>query len=96
VETRTGSAGLAFKQKFAAVVLDSPAVAALQTAARTEFSVAVCKSCGEEVEELLAVAAGGRTKKLCEDCAERLREEKEIAEASESAVQSMMDFKGRR
>ena len=33
---------------------------------------------------------------LCEDCADRAREEAEIAEASESVVQDMMGFKGRR
>jgi len=33
---------------------------------------------------------------LCEDCADRAREEAEVAEASESVVQNMMEFKGRR
>ena len=56
----------------------------------------VCKTCGEEVEALVAVKVAGKTKKLCEDCADRARQEQEIAEASESAVQDMMGFKGRR
>lgn len=56
----------------------------------------VCKSCGEEVDELLSVNVEGRRKKLCEDCAELVAEEAEIAEASEAAVQDMMGFKGRR
>lgn len=58
--------------------------------------MAVCKSCGEEVDELQAIKVDGKTKKLCEDCADRAREEHEVAEASESAVQGMMGFKGRR
>ncbi len=56
----------------------------------------VCKECEDEVDELLSVKVGGRRKKVCEDCADRLREEAEIAEASESVVQDMMGFKGRR
>ncbi len=55
-----------------------------------------CKGCGDEVDELKAVKVGGKTKKLCEDCADRAREESEIAEQSEAVVQSMMGFKGRR
>lgn len=56
----------------------------------------ICKSCGDEVDELLSVRIGGKTRRLCEDCADELREQAEIAEASEAAVQEMMDFKGRR
>ena len=55
-----------------------------------------CKSCGDEVESLTSVKVAGKTKKLCEDCVDRAREEAEIAEASESVVQNMMGFKGRR
>ncbi len=58
--------------------------------------MATCKSCGDEAETLVSVKVGGKTKKLCEDCADRLREESEVAEASEGAVQNMMGFKGRR
>jgi ribosome-binding protein aMBF1 (putative translation factor) len=56
----------------------------------------VCKSCGNEADELLTVKVSGRSKKVCEDCADRAREESEVAEASESVVQGMMGFKGRR
>ena len=56
----------------------------------------VCKSCGDEVDELVSVKVEGRTKKLCEDCADRAREQGEVAEQSESVVQNMMGFKGRR
>jgi ribosome-binding protein aMBF1 (putative translation factor) len=55
-----------------------------------------CKSCGDEVDELVTVKVDGKTKKLCEDCADRAREQAEVAEASEGAVQNMMGFKGRR
>ena len=58
--------------------------------------VAECKECGNEVEELVKVRVAGKVKKLCEDCADRLREQGEIAEQSEAVVQQMMGFKGRR
>lgn len=58
--------------------------------------MATCKQCGEEVDSLVSVKVGGKAKKMCEECADRLREEGEIAEASEQAVQGMMEFKGRR
>lgn len=55
-----------------------------------------CKSCGEEVDELFSVKVGNKRKKVCEDCLDRLREEDEIADAAESAMQGMMEYKGRR
>jgi ribosome-binding protein aMBF1 (putative translation factor) len=55
-----------------------------------------CKQCGDEVDELKIVKVGQRKVKVCEDCADRLREESEIAEESEAVVQNMMGFKGRR
>ena len=55
-----------------------------------------CRECENEVEKLVSVSAQGKKKKMCEDCADRAREEAEIAEASESVVQNMMGFKGRR
>jgi hypothetical protein len=58
--------------------------------------VPICKMCEDEVDELVTVRAGSKSKKACEDCADRLREEAEIAELSESVVQEMMGFKGRR
>jgi hypothetical protein len=58
--------------------------------------MAVCKECENEVDSLVSVKVEGKTKKLCEDCADRAREAAEIAEQSESVVQSMMGFKGRR
>jgi hypothetical protein len=58
--------------------------------------MAVCKTCGEEVEQLVSVKVGGKAKKMCEDCADRAREEGEVAEESERVVQGMMGYKGRR
>ena len=55
-----------------------------------------CKECDDEVDELVALKVGRRTLKLCEDCADRKREEMEIAEESESVIQGMMGYKGRR
>lgn len=55
-----------------------------------------CKECENEVESLVTVKVSGKAKKLCEDCADRAREAAEIAEQSESVVQNMMGFKGRR
>jgi hypothetical protein len=55
-----------------------------------------CKGCGEEADELVSVLVDGRRKKLCEDCADQARESDAIAEESESVVQQMMGFKGRR
>jgi protein-arginine kinase activator protein McsA len=56
----------------------------------------ICKGCGEEADELVRVKVGGKTKKLCESCADEASESEAIAEQSEAAVQQMMGFKGRR
>ncbi len=58
--------------------------------------MAFCKGCGEEVEELVVVNVEGKRKKLCSDCAEDIERDAAIARESESAVQQMMGFKGRR
>jgi ribosome-binding protein aMBF1 (putative translation factor) len=55
-----------------------------------------CRSCKDEVDELVSVKAEGRRIRVCEDCAERIAEEGEIAELSESVMQEMMGYKGRR
>jgi ribosome-binding protein aMBF1 (putative translation factor) len=55
-----------------------------------------CKQCGDEVDSLVSVKVAGKSKKLCEDCADRAREQAEVAEQSEAVVQNMMGFKGRR
>jgi ribosome-binding protein aMBF1 (putative translation factor) len=56
----------------------------------------VCKACGEEVDELQTVKVGGKSKKVCESCADEAAEQDAVAEASEAVVQNMMGFKGRR
>ena len=50
----------------------------------------------EEDRFVYAVKVAGKTKKLCESCADEVREQGEVAEASEAVVQNMMGFKGRR
>ena len=44
----------------------------------------------------MTVTVNGKKAKLCEDCADRAREEGEIARESESVIQGMMGYKGRR
>ncbi|MBI5516050.1 MAG: hypothetical protein HY909_19865 [Deltaproteobacteria bacterium] len=56
----------------------------------------VCKECDSEVTRLVTVKLDGRAKKLCEDCADRAREQAEIAQASEAVVRGMLGFKGTR
>lgn len=58
--------------------------------------MAQCKSCGEDVEELVTVTSGGKKRRLCESCADEAKEQEAVAEESEAVVQKMMDFKGRR
>jgi hypothetical protein len=55
-----------------------------------------CRECNDEVDKLVSVKVGGKTRKLCSDCGDRLREQGEIAEASEGVIQGMMGYKGRR
>ena len=55
-----------------------------------------CQNCQDDVEELLKVKAGKRTLRVCESCADELRNNEEIADAAESAMQGMMEYKGRR
>lgn len=52
-----------------------------------------CAECGDEVDTLVKVKVDGKTVKMCEDCASQLEEQ---AEQAESAMQNMMEYKGRR
>jgi hypothetical protein len=61
-----------------------------------EAPMPTCKECENDVDSLVSVKVDGKAKKMCEDCADRIRETAEIAEQSESVVQGMMGFKGRR
>jgi hypothetical protein len=56
----------------------------------------ICKICEDEVAFLISIKVKGRKQKMCEDCADRLREEEEVAEESEAVIQDMMGYKGRR
>ena len=58
--------------------------------------MATCSECDNEVDELKTVKVGGKRKKMCEDCADRVAEQDAVAQESESVVQGMMGFKGRR
>jgi NMD protein affecting ribosome stability and mRNA decay len=54
-----------------------------------------CQECGEEVEELITFKVGRKKRKMCEDCIELAEEQLEIAAEAESAMQDMMEYKGR-
>lgn len=56
----------------------------------------LCKACGDEADVLVSLKVGGKTRKMCEDCADRAREQAAVAEESEAVVQQIMGFKGRR
>ena len=55
-----------------------------------------CRECQDEVDKLVSVKVAGKAMKLCPDCADRAREEGEVARESESVIQGMMGYKGRR
>ena len=55
-----------------------------------------CRECHDEVDKLVSIKVAGKARKVCADCADRLREEGEVAEASEGVIQGMMGYKGRR
>jgi hypothetical protein len=55
-----------------------------------------CRACSDEVTKLVSVKVAGKARKMCAECADRLREAGEIAEASEGVIQGMMGYKGRR
>lgn len=54
-----------------------------------------CKECGDEVESLVSVKVGNKKVKMCEDCADRAREEGEVAEAATGVMKGMMEYKGK-
>lgn len=55
----------------------------------------ICRDCKDEVDELVSIKIKGKVRKLCEDCADRAREQLELAGEAESAMQDMMGYKGR-
>lgn len=56
----------------------------------------ICKRCDEEVDELQSVKVGKKSMRVCEACADTIREQDEVADAAEGAMQGMMEYKGRR
>jgi hypothetical protein len=56
-----------------------------------------CHDCEEPIDEdeIVRVKVGRKTLKLCEDCSDIRREEAEVAGAAMSAMQDMMEYKGR-
>lgn len=54
-----------------------------------------CPECEDEVDELVKIKVGKKILKLCTDCADRAREEEEVSSEAESAMKSMMEYKGR-
>lgn len=54
-----------------------------------------CKSCGEDVEELVVAQVNGKPKKVCEDCASRIAEQGEVSEAATGKMREMMEYKGK-
>ena len=56
----------------------------------------ICPECKDEVEKVVSVKVAGKARKLCADCADRAREEAEVGAASESVMQGIMGYRGRR
>ena len=56
-----------------------------------------CHDCETPIEEdeVIRIKVGRKSLKFCEDCADLRREEAEIAGAGMSAMQGMMEYKGR-
>ena len=71
-----------FSEQFARIVEDGPPV--------------IAEVFGDDLDARWVEEACLKAKRLCEDCADRAREEEEIAEQSEAVVRDMMGFKGKR
>lgn len=54
-----------------------------------------CQQCGEESDELVRVKVGRKVVRLCEDCADRKREQAEVAREAGSVMRDMMEYKGK-
>jgi ribosome-binding protein aMBF1 (putative translation factor) len=55
----------------------------------------VCKVCQDEVDAVVAVKVDGKVVRMCEECRDREREKREIAEAGQEVVRNMMEYKER-
>ncbi len=60
-----------------------------------EANTMECAECGDEVETLVKVKLKSKTKKLCQDCADRVADEDVVSAEAESAMRSMMEYKGK-
>jgi ribosome-binding protein aMBF1 (putative translation factor) len=54
-----------------------------------------CQECGDEADSLVKVKVGRRVMKLCEDCADRKREQAEVAREAGGVMREMMEYKGK-
>lgn len=54
-----------------------------------------CQACGETDDDLEILMIGKKKRRLCETCAEEAKEELELGAEAESAMQSMMEYRGR-
>jgi hypothetical protein len=54
-----------------------------------------CQRCEDDVTELTKIKVGKKTLRVCEGCADEVREQKEVAEGAEEAMRGMMEYKGR-
>ena len=54
-----------------------------------------CHDCDDELDEVFTLKVGRKKLKLCEDCADVRKEDMNVAEEAESAMQDMMGYKGR-
>lgn len=68
----------------------------LRTVELRSVPMPTCRICGQDADELLTVQVEGRKRRACEECAEQLQADAAILEESESVVQQMMGFQGRR
>lgn len=55
--------------------------------------MAECQMCKEEVDQLFRMRVDGRLRRICEDCAEEIRQQQEIAEESRGAMRRIMEYK---
>ena len=54
-----------------------------------------CQECGDEATDLVKVKVGRKVMKLCEDCADRQKEQREIASEAGGVMRDMMEYKGK-
>jgi ribosome-binding protein aMBF1 (putative translation factor) len=49
-----------------------------------------CKECHDSTDEPVVIKVANRSLRVCEPCADLLREQEEIAEQAESALQALV------